>query len=89
MPQQVSTIYNYARPIALSDTINIPTWNGAELSAIYVGTKGSTGTLVAVFGDGTTETFVGLSAGTILPLRCVRVNNTTTDVSNLLALFLL
>ena len=84
----ISNTYNRATPITLSDSANITLPNGASpMQAIYVGTKGSTGTLVAVFGDGSTATFIGLAAGTVLPINCVRVNSTTTDVSNLLALF--
>ncbi|HEX7795854.1 MAG TPA: hypothetical protein VF456_15940, partial [Vicinamibacterales bacterium] len=55
--------------------------------AIYIGTKGSTGTIVAVMQDGSTATFVGLIAGTVYPLRVKRINSTTTDASDMLALY--
>jgi hypothetical protein len=43
--------------------------------------------LVAIQQDGTARTFTGVLAGTILPIAAIRVNNTTTDVTNLLALY--
>ncbi len=78
--------FNAAVPITLSDTVNIA---GPKplTDAIYVGTKGSTGTVVLVLQNDVTATFVGLTAGTILPVQCKRVNNTTTDASNLVALY--
>lgn len=93
MPQLTNPGYALARAITLSDTVNFD--GSVSLSggfvkpcdAIYVGTKGSTGTMVVVLQDGTTATFVGLTAGTIIPIRAIRVNNTTTDVSTLLALY--
>lgn len=77
--------FNRWEAITLSDTVNIPT---GLTDALYVGTKGSTGTIVVVAPNGDTCTFVGLSAGTIYPIRCTRVNNTTTDASNLVALYI-
>jgi hypothetical protein len=77
--------YTLFKAITLSDTVDILT---GLTDAIYVGTKGSTGTIVAVMEDGTTGTFVGVTAGTIYPLRVRRINNTTTDASNLVALYI-
>jgi uncharacterized protein involved in response to NO len=77
--------FNRWETITKSDTVAIPT---GLTDAIYVGTKGATGTVVAVTPNGDTCTFVGLLAGTIYPLRVVRINNTTTDASDLVALYI-
>ena len=76
--------YNYYVAVTLSDSVDIPT---GMTDALWVGTKGATGTLVAVREDGTTVTFVGIAAGTLLPIAVKRVNTTTTDVSNVVALY--
>lgn len=85
--------YNKFTAITPSDTVNIaaPFADGYApfpTDAIYVGTKGSTGTVVGVTPDGQTVTFVGLLAGTIYQVRLIRVNATTTDASNLVALYI-
>lgn len=74
--------YATAFAITKSDTVNFP----VSANAIYVGTPGATGTVVVALEDGTTVNFVGVPAGTILPIRCIRVNNTTTTASDLVAL---
>jgi len=51
---------------------------------LYVGTGGD---LVAVDRDGTAITFVAVPTGAILPIRCVRVNSTSTTASDIVALF--
>ena len=51
--------------------------------ALYVGVGG---TVVAVTATGNVLTFVGVPAGAILPLRCVRVNSTSTTATNIIAL---
>jgi hypothetical protein len=77
--------YNRGAAITNSDSVNILT---GQTDAIYVGTKGSTGTIVCVMADGTTYTLVGALAGTIYPLRVIRINAATTDASNLVALYI-
>lgn len=77
--------YNRAFAITNSDTVDILQ---GQTDAIYVGTKGSTGTIVCMMADGTTYTLVGVLAGTIYPLRIIRVKATTTDASNLVALYI-
>ena len=53
--------------------------------AIYVG---GAGTVVAVlFPSGAVLTFVGATAGSILPVRASRVNSTGTTATSLLGLF--
>jgi hypothetical protein len=77
--------FNVYYPITPSDSVNILS---GLTDSIYVGTKGSTGTIVAVMQDLQVATFVGLIPGTVYPIRCVRVNSTTTDASNLVALYI-
>jgi len=53
--------------------------------AIYIGGAGNA---VVVMENGDPITFYGLLAGTILPVRCKRVNSTGTTASmNIVALF--
>ena len=81
--------YNLARTVTKSDTVDIDIPAGLEHgpSALYIGTKGSTGTAVVLLEDGTVATFVGLQAGSILPVRVTRLKSTTTDVSDVVALW--
>lgn len=78
--------YNTFRAVTLSDTVNIRA-DGVLTDAIYIGTKGATGTMVGVEENGNTVTFVGLIAGTVYPFKLKRVNSGTTDVSNVVALY--
>lgn len=78
--------YNSFRAVTLSDSVNIRA-DGVLTDAVYVGTKGATGTMVGVEEGGSTVTFVGLVAGTVYPFKFKRINNTTTDVSNVVALY--
>jgi hypothetical protein len=66
--------------ISKSDTVNFP----FVTRAIYVG---GTGTMTVVHADGTTTLFSALPAGTILPVECIRVNETGTDATLMVALF--
>jgi hypothetical protein len=55
--------------------------------AIYVGTPGATGSLVVqMAGDGSQVTFVGIPAGTVLPIQVSRVLATGTTASTILGL---
>lgn len=69
--------------ITPSDSTDFP---GGVCRAIWVGADGN---FVAVKADdATTVTFNGAKAGTIVPIRCKRINNTGTTASmNLVALF--
>lgn len=51
---------------------------------IYVGV---TGNVVAVNEAGTAVTFIGVPAGTILPVYANRVNSTSTTASSLVGLY--
>lgn len=54
-----------------------------EAEALYVGGAGD---VALVLPSGTAITFVGVPAGTILPVRCIRVNTSNTDATNMVAL---
>lgn len=51
---------------------------------IYVGGAGN---LVAVDEDGNAVTFTGLLAGVVYPIRCKRVNSTSTTCTSLVGLY--
>jgi hypothetical protein len=53
-------------------------------SVVYVGGDGNVAVLTKA---GETATFVGLSAGDILPVLVMRVNSTNTTATNLVALW--
>lgn len=52
--------------------------------ALYVG---GDGTVVAVDANGTAVSFVGVVAGTVLPIRVSRVNATNTTATNIVAMW--
>lgn len=77
--------YNSANPatggfaVVPSDTVDF-----SELSrALYIGGAGN---LVVVMQNGNVLTFVGVPAGTVLPVRASRVNSTSTTATNIVAL---
>lgn len=73
---------NEARAVTPHNTNDLP--DGCR--ALYVGGAGDI-SLITAFGDGTAVVFVGVPAGTILPVRCRRVRATGTTATNLVALF--
>ena len=88
---QASGTFNRSVLIAKSDTVNFDgstyaanaATKAIPADAIFVG---GAGVVVAVFEDGTTGAFTVL-AGTLLPLTCIRVNNTTTTATLMNALY--
>jgi hypothetical protein len=70
-----STAYTGARPITVSDATADP---AGPFAAIYVGAAGSVKLETT---DGYALTFVGVPAGSILPINCTRVWSTGTTVS--------
>lgn len=68
--------------ITPSDTVDFP--QRKLTKAIYVGV---TGNVAAVRPDGRAVVFTAVPAGSILPIRCRRVNATSTTASGLEALF--
>lgn len=84
-----SLSYNRWRSITPSDTVAIgETTAGDGLAkaprAVYVGGAGN---VVAVNDDGTTATFTGVPAGTVLPIMPKRINATSTTATALVALY--
>jgi hypothetical protein len=67
--------------ITPSDSTDIA--NGQLTRGVYVGGAGD---VAAVIGDNAI-TFVGAVAGSILPIRCSRINSTSTTATSLVALF--
>ena len=53
-------------------------------NAIFIGVGGI---VVAIRDDDTTVTFTGTIAGSILPIKCKRINSTTTTATDMVALF--
>jgi len=51
---------------------------------IYVGVSGA---VVAVRKDGTAIIFTAVAAGTILPIRAIRINSTLTTATNMVAIY--
>lgn len=72
--------YQVAEAVTPSDATNFT--NGAT-DAIFVG---SVGAVAAVIG-GSAFTFGAVPAGTLLPIRCTRINSTNTTASNIVALY--
>lgn len=64
-----------------SDTQNLA---GGACRALYIGT---TGNVSAVFPDGTQVTFNSIAAGVVLPIQALRINNSGTTASNIVALY--
>jgi hypothetical protein len=56
-----------------------------EADALYVGTGG--GDVAVVLPGGTAVTFTAVPAGTILPVRAIRINSTNTTATDVLGLF--
>jgi len=59
--------------------------NLTHTSTIYVGTTGDVS--VQMSGTGTAIVFVGVPAGSFLPILVTRVNSTATDASDIVALY--
>lgn len=64
-----------------SDSVNFTT---GPSRALYVG---GAGTVVLVTAKGNIVTFVGVLAGSILPIQVLRVNSTSTTATSMVALF--
>lgn len=54
------------------------------LRALYVG---GTGDVAVRMADGTTPTFVGVPAGTLLPIQCDKVLSTGTTATSMVGLY--
>lgn len=72
--------YEYAEAITPSNTVAIT----GVARAIWVGGAGN---IVAVMQNGDAVTFNGATAGSLIPIRFVRINATNTTATNLVALY--
>ncbi len=75
-----------------SDTVNFTgpanAAKGAGGDVLAVGVwVGVAGIVVAVRDDDTTVTFTSAIAGVVLPIKCKRINSTTTTATDMVALF--
>ena len=70
----------FAVAVTPSDSANIPT----AARALYIGAAGNA---AVVLTDGSVVSFVGLQAGSILPVAARRVNTTGTTASSIVALY--
>ena len=70
--------------VVASDTIDIPTGTVSAARALYIGGAGD---VALVTENGDSVTFVGLLAGTILPVRCTRVDSTNTTATSIVAIW--
>lgn len=68
-----------AEAVTPSDTVDLTNVS----RAIWVGTAGNVSLITKA---GQTVTFVGVQAGTLLPIRASRIRATSTTASNMLAL---
>jgi hypothetical protein len=66
--------------ITPSDTVNLST----PSRAIWVGGAGN---IAVEMLDGGTQVFVGVVAGSLLPLQVTRVNSTDTTATNMVSVF--
>lgn len=72
--------FEYAEVITKSDTVNL----SGLTRAIYVG---GTGNITAVMANGDVVLFSAIPVGAILPIRCTRVNSTSTSATLMVALY--
>ena len=79
----LTDVYNKFFAITKSDTVSLTTEQERSMRALYVGTVGD---LVAVMPDSSTVTFVGVPAGTVLPIRVRRINSTSTTAGGFVGL---
>jgi hypothetical protein len=75
-----ATVSSYdARAITTSDSTNI-----APTRGLYIGAAGN---VVVDMAYGTTITFVGVQAGTVLPVQVTRIYATGTTATSIVALY--
>lgn len=68
-----------AAAVTPSDSTDITTTRG-----VYVGGAGN---LAVTMANGSTATFVGIPAGSILSIRVKRIHSTSTTATNIVALY--
>lgn len=74
--------YAHGAAVTPSDTVDLATY----ARALYIGGTGS-GSLKVTTVGGSTITLVGLTAGTLLPIRVKRVFAADTNVTGIVALW--
>lgn len=71
------------RALAITPSDSTDIADGQLTRGIYVGVAGD---IVAVIGDNAI-TFKNAVAGSVIPIRCSRINSTSTTATDLVALF--
>lgn len=81
--------YNEAQAITVSNTVNLTEFDAQQrlTDAIYVGSNA--GNMSVVMQDDTVIVFKLIPVGTIVPVRCKRVNATGTTSTDMVALYLI
>lgn len=75
---------NDAAPAITAAPVVLGTPFSRTARALYIGGGGTANVTLT---DGTEVSFVGLLAGTVLPVHCTAVSADTTTASNIVALF--
>lgn len=72
--------FDYAAAITTSNTVSLT----GITRAVYVG---GTGNITAVMSNGDVVLFTAVPVGTVLPIRCTRINATATTATALVAMY--
>jgi hypothetical protein len=72
--------FEYAAAITTSDTVSLT----GVTRAVYVGGAGN---ITAVMFNGDVVLFTAVPVGTMLPIRCTRINATATTATALVAMY--
>lgn len=78
-----------ASVVTKSDTDNIPDVSGGENNGcvLYIGSAGEGGALRVLTVGGDDVTFYGVQSGTFFPVQVLRVFDTDTTATNIVALW--
>lgn len=72
--------FEYAAAITTSDTVSLT----GITRAVYVGGAGN---ITAIMSNGDAVLFTAVPVGTMLPIRCTRINATATSATALVAMY--
>jgi hypothetical protein len=72
--------FEYAAAITTSDTVSLT----GITRAVYVGGAGN---ITAIMSNGDAVLFTAVPVGTMLPIRCTRINATATTATLLIAMY--
>jgi hypothetical protein len=78
--QSVDAAAQHYTPITPSDTVDLP----FRTRGVWIG---ASGVVAAVGNNGVAVPFNGAVAGSVLPIRCRRINATGTSAGSLIALY--